>query len=68
MEKEYYVSLRIVLASSINEAVEKVENQEFEESHVLCDQVIPLRWITDADENGCLTDNKNDSEETEINS
>lgn len=38
-EKTYY-SIRVVKATSKNKAIEKVENQEFDESHKLSDEVL----------------------------
>ena len=43
--KEYYVSIRVVSASNYGEATRKVEEEIFEESHPLCDKILPLDTI-----------------------
>lgn len=42
MNQEYYVSLRIVKATSKEEANEQVENGNFCEDHPVCDEIILL--------------------------
>ena len=37
-----YYSIRVVIAESRDEAIEKVENNEFEETDSLCDKVLTI--------------------------
>lgn len=42
-----YFSIRVVTARNISSAIDKVQSQKFNESHVLCDQVLTEAELKD---------------------
>ena len=44
-EKTRFVSIRVIEAKNEEEALEKVLSEDFDESHELCDKIIPLNEI-----------------------
>ena len=51
-----FISIRVIEADNINEAIEKVENGQFEDSHELCDKVIPMTEAVESEINHIVQD------------
>lgn len=51
-----YANIRIVEANDKNEAWDKVRNNDFEETNVFCDSLVPLEKLTIKEE-WLLTEN-----------
>ena len=46
MEKEtYFVSIRVIKAKNEKEALGKMLSEDFDESHELCDKILPIEII-----------------------